>query len=156
MAQCLQESECVMVQRNTAADCLRSPLSETLPLKCQQLKKGYGDCRRGMVDMRKRFRGNQPITFKSLESAENSGEGYQLYAGKSAFSGAVRKTDGNEPPPRDWRDIENENLRHAADAAASEEANRRIQEEARAKAEAEAAKSPSRGGGGGASWFWGK
>ncbi|KAH7037347.1 cytochrome c oxidase assembly protein PET191-domain-containing protein [Microdochium trichocladiopsis] len=154
LAQCLQESECVMIQRNSAADCLRSPLSETLPTKCQQLKKGYGECRRGMVDMRKRFRGNQPITFKSLESAESSGEGYQLYAGKSAFSGSVRKTDGNEPPPRDWRDIENENLRHAADAAASEEANRRIQEEARAREKAK--QQSSSGSGGGGSWFWGK
>ncbi|KXJ93941.1 putative cytochrome c oxidase assembly protein [Microdochium bolleyi] len=156
LAQCLQESECVMIQRNTAADCLRSPLAETLPTKCQQLKKGYGECRRGMVDMRKRFRGNQPITFKSLESAEKSGEGYQLYAGKSAFSGGVRKTDGNEPAPRDWRDIENENLRHEADAAASEEANRRLQEEARARAKANADAAKAAGGGGGGSWFWGK
>ncbi|KAI0096995.1 cytochrome c oxidase assembly protein PET191-domain-containing protein [Nemania sp. FL0031] len=111
LAQCLQESECVMVQRNTAAECLRSPLAETLPTKCQQLKKGFGECRRGMIDMRKRFRGNQPITFKALETAENSGEGYQLYAGRSAFSGAVRATDGNEPESRDWREVENEKLR---------------------------------------------
>lgn len=145
-----------MIQRNTAADCLRSPLSETLPTKCQQLKKGYGDCRRGMVDMRKRFRGNQPITFKSLESAESSGEGYQLYAGKSAFSGGVRKTDGNEPPPRDWRDIENENLRHEADAAASEEANRRIQEEARAREKAKKEGQQQGQSAGSGSWFWGK
>jgi cytochrome c oxidase assembly factor 5 len=100
-----------MVQRNTAAECLRSPLSETLPTKCQQLKKGFGDCRRGMIDMRKRFRGNQPITFKALETAENSGDGYQLYAGRSAFSGGVRATDGNEPEPRDWREVENEKFR---------------------------------------------
>ncbi|KAI1141070.1 cytochrome c oxidase assembly protein PET191-domain-containing protein [Hypoxylon sp. FL0543] len=111
LAQCLQESECVMVQRHTAAECLRSPLAETLPTKCQQLKKGFGECRRGMIDMRKRFRGNQPITFKSLESSEQSGEGYQLYAGRSAFAGAVRKTDGNEPEPKDWRELENEKYR---------------------------------------------
>ncbi|KAI1323978.1 cytochrome c oxidase assembly protein PET191-domain-containing protein [Xylariaceae sp. FL0255] len=110
LAQCLQESECVMVHRNSAADCLRSPLAETLPTKCQQLKKGFGDCRRGMIDMRKRFRGNQPITFKTLESAEE-GEGYQLYAGRSAFGSGVRKTDGNEPEPRDWREVENEKYR---------------------------------------------
>ncbi|KAH9895467.1 cytochrome c oxidase assembly protein PET191-domain-containing protein [Xylariomycetidae sp. FL2044] len=110
LAQCLQESECVMVQRHTAAECLRSPLSEELPMKCQQLKKGFGECRRGMIDMRKRFRGNQPITFKNLQ-ATDSGEGYQLYAGKSAFGGTVRKTDGNEPEPRDWREVENEKYR---------------------------------------------
>ncbi|KAI8966391.1 cytochrome c oxidase assembly protein PET191-domain-containing protein [Daldinia sp. FL1419] len=111
LAQCLQESDCVMVQRHTAAECLRSPLSEELPMKCQQLKKGFGECRRGMIDMRKRFRGNQPITFKSLETTEQSGEGYQLYAGRSAFAGTVRKTDGNEPEPKDWREIENEKYR---------------------------------------------
>ncbi|KAI1436388.1 cytochrome c oxidase assembly protein PET191-domain-containing protein [Xylaria sp. CBS 124048] len=111
LAECLQESECVMVHRNTAAECLRAPLVDTLPTKCQQLKKGFGECRRGMIDMRKRFRGNQPITFKALESTEKSGEGYQLYAGRSAFSGSVRPTDGNEPEPRDWREVENEKLR---------------------------------------------
>ncbi|KAI0162017.1 cytochrome c oxidase assembly protein PET191-domain-containing protein [Xylariaceae sp. FL1272] len=111
LAQCLQESECVMIQRNSAADCLRPPLSDTLPTKCQQLKKGFGECRRGMIDMRKRFRGNQPITFTQLETSENSGEGYQLYAGRSAFGGGVHKTDGNEPEPRDWREVENEKFR---------------------------------------------
>ncbi|KAI1080159.1 cytochrome c oxidase assembly protein PET191-domain-containing protein [Whalleya microplaca] len=110
LAECLQESDCVMVQRHTAAECLRSPLAETLPTKCQQLKKGFGECRRGMIDMRKRFRGNQPITFKTLESTD-SGEGYQLYAGRSAFAGGVKKTDGNEPEPKDWRELENEKYR---------------------------------------------
>ncbi|KAI2605173.1 cytochrome c oxidase assembly protein PET191-domain-containing protein [Hypoxylon fragiforme] len=119
LAECLQESECVMVQRHTAADCLRSPLSETLPTKCQQLKKGFGDCRRGMIDMRKRFRGNQPITFKSLETSEKSGEGYQLYAGKSAFAGSVRKTDGDEPEAPDWREVENEKYRKEQEAKKS-------------------------------------
>src|SRR3569833_963618 len=96
-----------MVQRHTASECLRSPLAETLPTKCQQLKKGYGECRRGMVDMRKRFRGNQPITFKTLEETE-SGKGYQLYAGKPAFAGAMKETSGNEPEPKEWRELENE------------------------------------------------
>ncbi|KAI1453977.1 cytochrome c oxidase assembly protein PET191-domain-containing protein [Annulohypoxylon moriforme] len=111
LAECLQQSECVMVQRHTAAECLRSPLSETLPTKCQQLKRGFGECRRGMIDMRKRFRGNEPITFQKLESTEKSGDGYQLYAGKAAFSGAVKRTDGNEPEPKDWREVENEKYR---------------------------------------------
>jgi len=114
LAQCLQESECVMVQRHTAAECLREPLSDTLPTKCQQLKKGFGDCRRGMIDMRKRFRGNQPITFKTLQES-NDGEGYQLYAGKPAFAGAVKETSGNEKDPVDWRELENERYRREAE-----------------------------------------
>ncbi|KAB5528982.1 cytochrome c oxidase assembly protein PET191-domain-containing protein [Coniochaeta sp. 2T2.1] len=110
LAQCLQESECVMVQRHTAADCLRSPLAEQLPTRCQQLKKGFGECRRGMVDMRKRFRGNQAITVKQLESTEG-GDGYQLYAGKSAFGGGAHATDGNEKAAPDWREVENQKYR---------------------------------------------
>ncbi|KAL2210257.1 hypothetical protein CC79DRAFT_487515 [Sarocladium strictum] len=110
LAQCLQESECVMVQRNSAADCLREPLVDTLPLQCRQLKKGFGECKRGMVDMRKRFRGNMPVSYRTLETQEG-GQGYQLYAGKSAFAGGARMTDGNEPEAPDWREVENEKYR---------------------------------------------
>ncbi len=98
-----------MVQRNKPGDCLRSPLIETMPTRCQQLKKGLGDCKRGMVDMRKRFRGNQPIAVsKELEGAEPRG---QLYAGKPAFGSTVKETAGNEPEVRDWREVENEKFR---------------------------------------------
>jgi cytochrome c oxidase assembly factor 5 len=108
-----------MVHRNSAADCLREPLVDTLPLQCKQLKKGFGECKRGMVDMRKRFRGNMPVAYRTLESAE-SGKGYQLYAGKAAFAGGVKETSGNEPIPRDWREIENEKYR--AELAAQQRA----------------------------------
>lgn len=110
LAQCLQESDCVMIHRNKASDCLREPLSSTLPTKCQQLKKGYGECKRGLVDMRKRFRGNMPVTYRSVEASEQ-GKGYQLYAGRSAFGGGVKETDGNEPIEQDWREAENEKYR---------------------------------------------
>lgn len=98
-----------MIQRNSPADCLRPPLVDNLPTQCQQLKKGYGECKRGMVDMRKRFRGNQPIAMGKLgETTEKKGG--QLYAGKSAFGG-VKATSGDEPEPRDWREVENEKFR---------------------------------------------
>lgn len=89
LAECLANSDCVFVHRNKPADCLRYPLSETLPTRCQQLKKGYGDCKRGMVDMRKRFRGNYPIAISAeLEGVgKHSHEsGGQLYAGKSHYA----------------------------------------------------------------------
>ncbi|KAK0633235.1 cytochrome c oxidase assembly protein PET191-domain-containing protein [Immersiella caudata] len=124
LAQCLQESECVMVQRHTAAECLRQPLSDELPLKCQQLKKGFGECRRGMIDMRKRFRGNQPISFRQLQKTEDTGDGYQLYAGKAAFAGGRGETDGNEKAPEDWREAENKKYR-AEQAAVVIEAARK-------------------------------
>lgn len=110
-----------MVYRNSAADCLRPPLSDTLPVKCQQLRKGFGDCRRGMIDMRKRFRGNQPAGAKMLHTSAddsssgdrdpNDKEGYQLYAGRSAFGGVVKETSGNEKEAPDWRELENEKYR---------------------------------------------
>ncbi len=99
-----------MVHHHTAGECLRAPLSDTLPLKCRQVKKAFGECRRGMIDMRKRFRGNQPVTFQTLQGSE-AGQGYQLYGGKAAFSGSVKTTDGNEPAPKDWREEENEKYR---------------------------------------------
>jgi len=103
-----------MVQRHTAAECLRAPLADALPTKCQQLKKGFGECRRGMVDMRKRFRGNQPVTYKDLRETEE-GKGYQLYAGRPAFAGSMKETSGNEPEPKDWREVENEQYRKEAE-----------------------------------------
>lgn len=108
-----------MVQRNSAADCLREPLVDGLPTQCKQLKKGFGECKRGMVDMRKRFRGNMPVAYRTLESADSSGKGYQLYAGRPAFTGAVKETSGNEPIPRDWREIENDKYRAELAAAAT-------------------------------------
>lgn len=105
-----------MVQRHSASDCLRSPLAETLPTKCQQLKKGFGECRRGMIDMRKRFRGNQPAAFRNLAESEVTGDGYQLYAGKSAFASGERgETSGDGVAPKDWREVENEKYRAEAE-----------------------------------------
>ena len=115
LAECLQNSDCIMIQRHTPAECLRSPLLETLPTKCQQLKKGYGECKRGMVDMRKRFRGNQPIAVsRELEGGKTQGRSGQLYAGGSAFGTTVKETDGREPETKDWREVENEKYRREA------------------------------------------
>lgn len=49
------------------------------------------------------------MEYRNVESSD--GKSYQLYAGKSAFSGGVKETDGNEPIPQDWREIENEKYR---------------------------------------------
>jgi cytochrome c oxidase assembly factor 5 len=64
-----------------------------------------------MIDMRKRFRGNLPVTLGTLEKTEAEGEGYQLYAGKAAFSGGKGTTDGTGQDPKDWREAENEKYR---------------------------------------------
>ncbi|KAK8205247.1 cytochrome c oxidase assembly protein PET191-domain-containing protein [Phyllosticta capitalensis] len=100
LAECLQNSDCVMVQRNSAADCLRPPLVDTLPTRCQQLKKGYGECKRGMVDMRKRFRGNMPVALAKdagLDDAQTNDDKNkgQLYAGRP-LSDVVRASSGRD------------------------------------------------------------
>ncbi|OCT55073.1 cytochrome c oxidase assembly protein [Cladophialophora carrionii] len=88
LAQCLQNSDCILLDRHTPLECLSSPLLETLPTQCQQLKIGFRECRRGLVDMRKRFRGNAPIS-TSLELEGGGGDdkvkGGQLYGGRPAF-----------------------------------------------------------------------
>lgn len=45
LAQCLQESDCIMKQRHTPRECLNSPLAEELPIRCQQLRKGFSECK---------------------------------------------------------------------------------------------------------------
>ncbi|KAJ5562883.1 Cytochrome c oxidase assembly protein [Penicillium sp. DV-2018c] len=97
LAQCLQESDCIMVQRHSPRECLSSPLAEELPTKCQQLRKGFGECKRGLIDMRKRFRGNQPISVsKEMEGGQSgNASGGQLYAGKPAYQ-TVKELSGDE------------------------------------------------------------
>jgi len=97
LATCLQQSDCVMIHRNTPAACLRPPLKDTLPTQCLQLIRGYGECKRGQVDMRKRFRGNKPIsTSKELEGGGDNEVG-MLYAGKSGYEGVGPKgSDGKD------------------------------------------------------------
>ncbi|GIK00218.1 hypothetical protein Aspvir_004238 [Aspergillus viridinutans] len=95
LAQCLQESDCIMVQRHTPRECLSAPLVDELPMKCQQLRKGFSECKRGLIDMRKRFRGNQPISVSRELEGGKSQSHQQLYAGKPAFE-TVKEISGNE------------------------------------------------------------
>lgn len=111
LAFCLQNSDCIMVERNTPGDCLRPPLKYTLPTQCQQLQKGYAECKKGQIDMRKRFRGNRPISVQGQletgafgqgrrEADEKAGtieeKGYMLYAGRPYKD--VKETKGDEDP----------------------------------------------------------
>ncbi|KAB8233142.1 hypothetical protein ETB97_003609 [Aspergillus alliaceus] len=95
LAQCLQESDCIMVQRHTPRECLSEPLVDTLPMRCQQLRKGFGECKRGLIDMRKRFRGNQPLAGASEMEGGKRTKSEQLYAGKPAFE-TVKEISGDE------------------------------------------------------------
>lgn len=51
--------------------------------------------RRGLIDMRKRFRGNQPISVSRELEGGKSKSHQQLYAGKPAFE-TVKEISGDE------------------------------------------------------------
>lgn len=59
LAACLMQTDCVQKNGKTGQECLRDHLEE-LPSDCQLIYKSYVNCRRGLLDMRKRFRGNAP------------------------------------------------------------------------------------------------
>ncbi|EJF62919.1 cytochrome c oxidase assembly protein PET191-domain-containing protein [Dichomitus squalens] len=54
---CLLHSDCVLKQGHLPSECLKNHTHE-LPEACQSLRKATFECKRGMLDMRKRFRGN--------------------------------------------------------------------------------------------------
>jgi cytochrome c oxidase assembly factor 5 len=68
-----------------------------------------------MVDMRKRFRGNQPIAVSKEIEGGAQNPGHQLYGGRPAFGTTAKETSGNEPEERDWREVENEKFRKEID-----------------------------------------
>lgn len=63
VAICLQRSPCVLIERHTPKECLETPeLARELPNLCIQQFRAFLDCKRGMVDMRKRIKGNGPLS----------------------------------------------------------------------------------------------
>ncbi|KAA1466182.1 hypothetical protein DENSPDRAFT_810935 [Dentipellis sp. KUC8613] len=54
---CLLHSDCVLKKGHLPSECLKDHYDE-LPEKCKSLRQASFECKRGMLDMRKRFRGN--------------------------------------------------------------------------------------------------
>ncbi|PVG01034.1 hypothetical protein CPB86DRAFT_691756, partial [Serendipita vermifera] len=54
---CLIRSDCVLRQNRLPSECLKEHFDE-LPEECKQLRASLYECKRGMLDMRNRFRGN--------------------------------------------------------------------------------------------------
>ncbi|KAI5953202.1 hypothetical protein KGF54_002573 [Candida jiufengensis] len=77
LAICLQRSPCVLIQRNTPKDCLANPeLKKDLPELCKANFRAFMDCKNGVFDMRKRMKGNAPLsTGKFDETFENLSNG---------------------------------------------------------------------------------
>lgn len=89
LAICLQRSPCVLLDRNTPKDCLTDPkLKKELPELCVANFREFMDCRSGVFDMRKRMKGNAPLsTGKYDETYEN------LSSGNFNASDEMRKLD---------------------------------------------------------------
>ncbi|OWB67742.1 hypothetical protein B5S30_g3105 [[Candida] boidinii] len=77
VAICLQRSPCVMIERNTPKKCIEDPnLHKDLPELCKAQLSTFLECKRGIVDMRKRIRGNGTLsTGKYDEQYENLSSG---------------------------------------------------------------------------------
>ncbi|BFZ54813.1 hypothetical protein PYCC9005_001850 [Savitreella phatthalungensis] len=75
IAECLRTSPCLQNapagSGRTGADCLKDPYlrANEVPEPCLLLLKNFYDCKRGLLDMRKRFRGNAPVVQR--EDAED-------------------------------------------------------------------------------------
>ncbi|KAI9633366.1 cytochrome c oxidase assembly protein PET191-domain-containing protein [Dioszegia hungarica] len=52
---CLLRTDCVLRSGKTPQECLKSP---DLPIQCQHLITAFADCKKGMLDPKRRFRGN--------------------------------------------------------------------------------------------------
>jgi cytochrome c oxidase assembly factor 5 len=87
LAQCLAESDCVF-NGNKASDCLRPPLADTLSPECKALKFTYGQCKRNLIDMRKRFRGPVPVHYRKGDGSD------MLYSGVKPKEAANDEDDG--------------------------------------------------------------
>ncbi|CAO1634561.1 unnamed protein product [Parajaminaea phylloscopi] len=64
LAECVLNSDCVQKEGRSGQDCLQSGVKD-LPMECQNIYRSYVACRKGLLDMRKRFRGNAPTPAKS-------------------------------------------------------------------------------------------
>ncbi|RHZ77034.1 hypothetical protein Glove_186g55 [Diversispora epigaea] len=58
LVDCLLKSDCVVVKRHTVKECLQTENTDDVPRECHSIRRSFFECRRGLLDMRTRFRGN--------------------------------------------------------------------------------------------------
>ncbi|KAJ7700020.1 cytochrome c oxidase assembly protein PET191-domain-containing protein [Mycena rosella] len=71
MKDCIMNSDCVVKDGNKPSECLRHHTNE-LPEECQSLRRATFECKRGMLDMRNRFRGNVGSQFQYVPQEKPS------------------------------------------------------------------------------------
>ncbi|WBW73761.1 cytochrome c oxidase assembly protein Coa5 [Schizosaccharomyces osmophilus] len=54
LADCLLHSDCMFIHGKSARECMRN--KEQLPVECRNLMTSFGECKRQMLDMTKRYR----------------------------------------------------------------------------------------------------
>ncbi|KAJ2712742.1 Dephospho-CoA kinase (Dephosphocoenzyme A kinase) (COAE) [Coemansia spiralis] len=71
--QCLLRSECVFINRHTVSECARNKdLAATVPNHCHLLRQSLFDCKRGLLDMRRRMRGVPNAGVKPPDAPDSS------------------------------------------------------------------------------------
>ncbi|KAJ2396782.1 Dephospho-CoA kinase (Dephosphocoenzyme A kinase) (COAE) [Coemansia sp. RSA 2559] len=74
--QCILRSECVFIQRHSVQACIKNKgLAGLVPDECHSLRQSMFECKRGLLDMRKRMRGVTAaggISPKSYETPDDS------------------------------------------------------------------------------------
>ncbi|KAN0124530.1 Cytochrome c oxidase assembly protein PET191 domain containing protein [Russula decolorans] len=68
---CVLHSDCVMKDGKLPSECIKHHLDE-LPEECKSLRLATFECKRGMLDMRKRFRGNSASAAAARIKQENA------------------------------------------------------------------------------------
>ncbi|GBC06182.1 hypothetical protein RclHR1_06670022 [Rhizophagus clarus] len=59
LVNCMLKSDCVLIKRHTVKECLQPEHVNDVPKECQSIRRSFFECRRGLLDMRTRFRGNK-------------------------------------------------------------------------------------------------
>ncbi|KAI8968918.1 cytochrome c oxidase assembly protein PET191 [Mycotypha africana] len=59
LAECMLKSDCVLKKRNTVKECFKEEHRADVPDECRSIMRAFGECKRGMIDPRMRFRGNK-------------------------------------------------------------------------------------------------
>ncbi|CAN6658900.1 mitochondrial protein Pet191p [Trichomonascus vanleenenianus] len=96
VAICLQRSPCVLIDRHTPKECITDDkLRQELPEQCRFHLMAFMECKRGMVDMRKRFRGNGRMSTGKYDEklAQLSSGNYDPAEEQRLLAGAIPKKE---------------------------------------------------------------
>lgn len=90
-----------MIDRHTPKECVTDDkLQAELPEQCRMQLKAFLNCKRGMVDMRKRFRGNAPLSTGKYDEKLD-----QLSSGDFNAEEEQRLLAGQNPEKNDKKEL---------------------------------------------------